>query len=145
MASDEAAAPPSSPRRRLLPLAILLAGGVLLAYFASSGPRDQHLRLVLGDAAPGVSALSVQYAATKSGEVAREVRLTYGADGGGAAAPRVVALEPRLPDGDYRLRIDVDTREGRRTTERQVTLGGGTTSVDLSGLLVDKADKRTTP
>ena len=51
-------------------------------------------------------------------------------------APRVVSHEPQLADGEYRLRIDLDTREGRRTVERRVTLGGGTTQVDLAGLLL---------
>jgi hypothetical protein len=124
--------PSSAPRRRLLPLAILAAGGLVAAYFLGTGPREQHVRLVLGGAASAVTALSVQYT-SPAGEALRDVRLTFPE----GRAPRVVALDPRLPDGDVRLRIDVDTREGRRTTERQVTLGGGTTSVNL--------DDRTAP
>ncbi len=47
----------------------------------------------------------------------------------------MAAHDPELADGDYRLLIDVDTREGRRSLESRVTLGGGTTQVDLVGLL----------
>jgi hypothetical protein len=113
-------------RRRFIGLAILLAGGLLIAYFAQRTPKDQHLRIVLGDKAPSVTAVSIQYE-TPEGEVLRDVQMTYEA----GTAPRSVSLEPRLPDGDYRLKIDVDTREGRRAGERRVTLGGGTTSVEI--------------
>jgi hypothetical protein len=99
---------------------------LLAAYLLGTGPREQHVRLVLGAAAPTVTAVSVQYS-TPAGEALRDVRLTFPE----GAAPRIVALDPRLPNGEVRLRIDVDTREGRRTTERQVTLGGGSTSVNL--------------
>jgi hypothetical protein len=114
------------PRRRLIGLAILLAGVSLIAYLGSRTPKEQHLRVVLGDKAPTVTGLSVQYD-TPDGEPMREVRMTYES----GRAPRVVSLEPKLPDGDYRLRIDVDTREGRRQAERRVTLSGGTTSVEI--------------
>jgi hypothetical protein len=134
----EVARPLASPRRRILPLVLLLGGGLVAAYLASTGPREQHVRLVLGSAAGSVTALAVQYVAS-DGDVAREARMAWEP----ARAPRVVALEPELPDGDYRLRIDVDTREGRRSTERRVTLGGGTTQVDLTGVLShDDHDER---
>lgn len=116
-----------SPRhRRIVGLAILMGGGALVAYFASRTPRDQRVRIVLGDRAPTVTALFVEYD-SPDGEALREARMTYEL----GKAPRVVSLEPRLPDGDYRLKIDVDTREGRRQGERRVTLGGGTTSVEM--------------
>lgn len=129
------APPAASPARRSIlrrraPLLILLAGGALAAYLASRGPRTQHVRFVLGAAASEVTMLEVQYV-DPEGDVARQARLTFDA----GAAPRVVPHEPELPDGDYRLRIEVDAREGRRAVERQVTLSGGTTSVDLAGAL----------
>jgi hypothetical protein len=144
-APEPAAPARRSPRRRLLPLALLVAGGAAAAYLASSGPRTQHLRLVLGDGAARVDGVTVQYV-TPAGEAMRESRLTFEP----ARAPRVVALDPELPDGDYRLEIDLDTREGRRSTERRVTLGGGSTSVDLAGVLRDatrdeRDEKRTPP
>src|SRR4029078_838809 len=98
-------------------------------YVASKAPRDQHVTYVLGALADRVIALEVQYVAA-DGDVARDTRLAFEP----GQAPRVVSHEPKLPDGDYRLRIDLDTREGRRSTERRVTLGGGTTQVDLSEL-----------
>ena len=113
-------------RRRLLGLAILVVGVALIPYFASRSPKDQHLRIVLGDRATTVTALSVEYL-NDQGDSMREVRMTYEE----GKAPRVVSLEPRLPDGDYRLKIEADTREGRRQGERRVTLGGGTTSVEM--------------
>lgn len=117
---------PPRPRRLLLRLLILAAGLLVLVYFTQQAPHDQHVRLVLGDKAGEVTAVELSYA-TPQGEVMREARMAF--DRGGA--PRVVSHDPKLPDGDYSLRIEVDTREGRRSTERRVTLGGGTTQVAL--------------
>jgi hypothetical protein len=117
-----------------LPLAVLGAGALIAAYVGGRAPRDQHVRLVLGAEADTVTGLQLEYVGA-DGEVARDLRMTFAS----AAAPRVIAHEPKLEDGDYRLRIDLDTREGRRTAERRVTLGGGTTQVNLAGLLSDRA------
>lgn len=145
MATDESTAPdaPDDPRapaadeapvrprrRRLLPFAVLAAGGLTAAYLGSKAPRDQHVKLVLGPGAATVTGLEVQYLAA-DGDVARDTRMTFEP----GAAPRIVAHEPQLADGEYRLRIDLDTREGRRSVERRVTLGGGTTQVDLAGVV----------
>lgn len=119
-----------APRRRVLPLAILAAGGILAAVLASKGPREQHVRFVLGARAGDVTALEVQYLG-EAGEVAREAHLAFEP----GRAPRVVAHEPTLPDGAYALRLALDTRAGRRSVEREVTLRAGTTSVDLSRVL----------
>lgn len=123
-------------RRRLAPLAVLVAGVGLAVYLGGKAPKPQHVRLVLGAGAPKVTGVAVQYVAP-DGDVARESRLTFEP----GSAPRVVALEPELADGDYRLRIDLDLREGRRSSERSVTLGGGTTSVDLAGVISDERTK----
>lgn len=110
---------------------MVLAGGALLAaYITSKSPRDQHLRLVLGPGAEQVTQVEIQYVAA-DGDVARDARMTFEP----GRAPRIVSHEPQLADGDYRLRIELDTREGRRLVERRVTLGGGTTQVDLAGTL----------
>jgi hypothetical protein len=132
---DEAAAPTAaaerSPRRRRLVSLGFLGFGLAVAFYLSqASPHEQHVRFVLGAAAADVSALEVQYVAD-DGEVARVTRMTF--DRG--RAPRVVAHDPELPDGDYRLQIEVGTTEGRRAAERRVTLSGGTTSVDLAGVL----------
>jgi hypothetical protein len=125
------ALPPKAtrPRRRLLPFAVLAAGGLVAAYLASRSPRDQHVKLVLGAGADQVTGLEVQYVAD-DGDTARDVRMAFPA----GQAPRVVSHEPKLADGDYSLRIALDTREGRRAVERRVTLGGGTTQVDLASV-----------
>ena len=121
-------APPArAPKRRILPIAVLAAGAMLAAYLSSKSPHEQHVSLVLGDRAPGVTGLELQYL-TDDGEAARVARFTFEP----GKAPRVVSHQPELADGDYRLRIDLDAREGRRTVERRVRLGGGTTQVDVA-------------
>lgn len=121
---------PSPVRSRFAKLGFLVFGLAVAAYLGMRGPREQHLRLVLGDAAPDVTGLEIQYI-YEDGEVAREARLSYP----GGTAPRVVSHEPQLPDGTYRLRVDVATRDRRVPVERSVTLGGGSTQVDLSQAL----------
>ncbi|MBX3189888.1 MAG: hypothetical protein KF819_22875 [Labilithrix sp.] len=124
--ASEAGARPWTPRRLLFRFLILAAGLAIFFYFSQKSPREQHVRIVLGPGAPEVTAVELQYVADD--EIMREARMTYEA----GRAPRVVAHDPQLPDGEYRLKIDVDTREGRRAVERRVTLGGGTTQVDLA-------------
>ncbi|MDB4942756.1 MAG: hypothetical protein JWP97_2290 [Labilithrix sp.] len=135
--SETVRAEPASPapvpvrgRRSLLKFLLLALGLLVALYFAGTQPKDQHLRLVLGDRSGDVTAIALQYLGT-DGEAARAAELRF--DPG--TAPRIVSHEPKLSDGDYTLRIDLDTREGRRSTERRVTLGGGTTQVDLTSLL----------
>ena len=113
-----------------MPFAVLAAGGLAAVYVASKSPRDQHVTFVLGASADRVTELEVQYFAA-DGDLARDTRMGFEP----GKAPRVVSHEPKLPDGDYGLRIDVDTREGRRSVERRVTLGGGTTQVDLAAVV----------
>jgi hypothetical protein len=114
------------PQRRRLSLAILVLGATAVLLLEPKLPREQHVRFVLGDAAPGITELEVQYLGS-GGEVARETRLGFEP----GRAPRIVAHDPSLADGPYQLRIEVGAREGRRSVERQVTLSGGTTQVDL--------------
>lgn len=130
-------------RRRLASLAVLAAGGLVAAYLASQGPREQHVRVVLGSAAPEVTEVGMQYIA-EGGELAREAQFAY-AHG---AAPRIVAHHPKLPNGEYRLHIDVDARGGRRAIQRRVTLEGGSTQIDVSSALEqddESAATRATP
>jgi hypothetical protein len=128
---NETAAARRSPRRRRITSLAFLAFGLAVAFYLSkAGPHEQHVRFVLGGAAPAVTQLEIEYVA-EDFEVAREARMTF-TEG---AAPRVVPHDPELPDGSYVLRIGVGTTEGRRAVERRVTLSGGTTSVDLAGVL----------
>lgn len=128
---NSAGGSPRPVRSRLAKLGFLLFGLAVAAYLGMRGPHEQHVRLVLGDAAPEVTGLEIQYV-DSDGEVAREARLSYPA----GSAPRVVSHEPELPDGTYRLKVDVATRERRVPVERSVTLGGGSTQVDLSQALL---------
>jgi hypothetical protein len=131
---------PVRPRRKLLPFAVLAGGALIAAYLGSKSPRDQHLRLVLGPDADHVTGLEVQYV-TADGDVARDARMTFPP----GQTPRIVSHEPQLADGDYRVRIELDTREGRRSVERRVTLGGGTTQVDLAGVVSSPPASETPP
>jgi hypothetical protein len=132
VATDEAPAPTKGPgRSRYAALGFLAIGIAVTAYLSKTGPHEQHVRFVLGDAAMAVTGLEVQYV-DKDGDVAREARLSYAA----GTAPRVVPHEPELPDGAYKLKVDVTTRERRVSVERSVTLSGGSTQVDLAAALL---------
>jgi hypothetical protein len=120
--------------------AVLAAGLAGALYVGTLAPKTQHVRVVLGDGAGQVSGVRLAYV-RKDGEALRETEFRY-AQG---SAPRIVAHEPDLPDGDYILKIDLDAREGRRTVERRVTLGGGSTQIDVSRALVREADKPEKP
>ena len=123
-------------RRTALRFVFLVLGALIAVYLGSQGPREQHVRIVLGPAASDVVEVGIQYVAT-DGEVAREAQFSYAK----GAAPRVVSHEPRLPNGEYGLRIEVDAQGGRRAIQRQVTLGGGSTQVDVSSALVQKRNE----
>ena len=128
--APEAAAKPSWRRGRLARLFFLVFGLLVALYLGTQGPQEQHVRVVLGPAAADVTTVDLQYVA-KDGDIAREAHFNYPK----GAAPRVVAHEPQLPNGEYRLQIDLDTIDGRRAIQRQVTLGGGSTQVDVSSAL----------
>jgi len=125
-------------RRRIGRFVLLAAGLGAAFYLGTLAPKTQHVRVVLGDGAPLVTGVTLAYLA-ENGEALREAELHWAL----GSAPRVVAHEPELPNGEVRLRIDLDAREGRRTVERRVTLGGGSTQVDVSRALVrdDKPEK----
>lgn len=135
MGSDAESATPASPppanrRRTVTRLAFLAFGLGVALYLGTQGPQEQHVRIVLGVAAPDVTAMDLRYLGGE-GELLREVHFTYP----DAPPSRVVSHEPKLPNGEYQLQIDVQTRRGRRDIQRQVTLGGGSTQVDVSSAL----------
>jgi hypothetical protein len=129
-AESVAAGPPPARRRTLSRLIFLVCGLLVALYLGTQGPQEQHVRVVLGAAAPEVTEVGVQYI-SKGGDVAREAHFSFPK----GAAPRVVPHEAQLPNGDYRLQIEIDARDVRRTIQRQVTLGGGSTQIDVSSAL----------
>lgn len=117
-------------RSRVAKVGFLLAGIGAVAFLKMRGPHEQHVRFMLGDAAGDVTGLEIQYV-DADGDVAREARLAYPA----GQAPRVVPHEPELPDGAYKVKVDVSTRERRVSVERSVTLSGGSTQIELAAAL----------
>lgn len=122
-------------RKRLLRLLSLLAlAGSLAAAvpLTQHWPKEQTVHYVLGDAAPRVRELDARWAEGRGGaddEWSREATFRYGA----GQAPRVVTHQPRMPDGDYTVEIDLVSDSDRSTVTKHVTLSGGSTSIDLAG------------
>ena len=114
-------------RRRIGSLVFLAFGVGVALYLGQTGPQEQHVNVVLGAAAPQVTAVGLQYVAS-GGDIANETRFQYAP----GAAPRVVAHAPKLPRGDYDLKVEIGTPDGGRSVERRVTLHGGSTQVDVS-------------
>lgn len=125
----------ATPRRgRRAALYVLLAAA-LAVYFVLSPrwPKDQVFHLVLGNASPQITEVRVRYGEAK-GSVAedwtREASFRYALN----SAPRVITHEPRLPDGDYVVEIDLVSPSGETTVRRRVTFASGTTtSIDVAG------------
>ncbi len=128
--------PQSIRRRARSPFSwlVLLAFVGVAFYVSGKAPKEQHVRFVLGAAAPSVTRLTCDYEAadqvtpTGAEGVARAAEFTY--DHGDA--PRIVAHDPELVPGDYVLRIRVFSKDGQNTLERRVTFLSGTVSVDLA-------------
>jgi hypothetical protein len=125
-------------RHRVVRLALLAAALALAVLFAGRLPKDHTVHYVLGDAAPYVEELDArwarQHAPASSGDPAagedwtREVSFRYAP----GRAPRVVTHEPRLPDGDYTVEIEIVANSERKLVRRQVALGGGVAQIDLA-------------
>ena len=118
-------------RRRLAFLVMLAAGAALYFTLAPRWPKDQTLHVVLGDAAPRVTEVALRYHegdAPPAEDWTREASFRYALN----SAPRVITHEPRLPDGDYVVEIDLVSPSGRATVRRRVALQGGTASIDVS-------------
>lgn len=121
-------------RRRLGQLMAVAAAVLLVRLAAGHWPKDQTVRYVLGDQAPYVQELRARWEPgdAKTDDWTREVTFRY-AQG---EAPRIVTHEPRLPDGDYVVEIDIIGRsmspQDHSVLRRRVELKGGVTSIDLS-------------
>jgi hypothetical protein len=117
-------------RRGLLLLPLL---GGLSAFFVlgARAPRDQTVEIVLGASAPLVEDVEVRYAEPASPDATRDRIASFHFARG--AAPRVVHHEPHVPDGTYRLTLELSSGGQRASVDRTITLrGGGSTSVDVS-------------
>ncbi len=138
--------------RRAGGFCIALVGLLMAARLAPRSPRQQTVHYVLGDAATRVDEIEARWApvnalATGSSappvtgessgdDWARDAHFPYAR----GQAPRVVTHGPRLPDGDYRVEIEIAGRsdsgapasEQRAVVRRQVTLNGGVTSIELA-------------
>jgi hypothetical protein len=117
----------------------LVVGGTLLRH----APRDQVVHYVLGDSAVHVQEVDARWREMADGprksalndpgdhqtdDWTRTASFRYAP----GKAPRVVTHEPRLPNGDYMVEIEI-IGEGRQSiVRREVTLSGGATSIDLA-------------
>lgn len=146
--------------RRKASLLVIAAGAGAFLLFGPKLPRDQSVRILLGDRAPIVRELVLRYepAGDASGagksaskwprwtqalgcdqarqgeqaELTGELlrEVSFRYPNGGA--PRLVHHEARLADGDYVLEMEVVTDQHRTSVKRTVGLLGGTTTIDLS-------------
>jgi hypothetical protein len=111
---------------------LFLAAALALALlFGRRWPKDQTVHYVLGNSATRVEEVDARWSGDAQGgdEWAREVSFRYRA----GRAPRVVTHEPRLPDGDYTVEIElVAADSGHAFVRRHVALSGGVTSIDVS-------------
>jgi hypothetical protein len=122
-------------RKRAARLVLLAAGlgvAALLARGELKVPHDQTVRYVLGDEAPRVQELEARWAAPgavhqpEDWTRAATFRYVLG------QAPRVITHEPKLPNGDYDVQIEIVASDATRVVDRHVQLSGGTTSIDLA-------------
>ncbi len=117
---------------RAVPLVLTLAAFAVVAIIGPKWPRDQSVRVDLGDAASRVREVRFVYADEKSAadaeEWGRAAQFRYP-----SGAPRIVHHDLRIADGDYVVEIEIATDRARTTQRRNVHLGGGATSIDLAG------------
>lgn len=139
-AEDEARADEAASHEKVAPAPVvapklgrrpaLLVAGVGLALFALLGPklpRDQRLRVPLGDARPKVREARIAWATT-DGEPLREASFSFPP----GQAPEALIHELRLPDGDYDVDVEIVLMEGRTASRKRVTVSGATTTLDVS-------------
>ena len=130
-------------KKRLVRMLVLAAVLMVALVFARQWPKDQTVHYVLGDSAPLVTQVDARWApgteATDE-DWTREASFRYAP----GKAPRIVTHEPRLPDGDYTVEIEIVAasvlNDGTHAPEKNdvkvrkhVTLSGGATSIELGG------------
>jgi hypothetical protein len=115
---------------------LVLAGVLMVAlYFARQWPKDQTVHYVLGDAATRVEEVDARWAPgiAATEDWTREASFRYAP----GKAPRIVTHEPRLPDGDYTVEIEIVAanlahEKDSVVVRKHVVLGGGATSIQLA-------------
>ncbi|MGD0527982.1 MAG: hypothetical protein ABSE49_22805 [Polyangiaceae bacterium] len=128
-------------RKRLARMLALSAVLLIGLYFAREWPKDQTVHYVLGDSAPRVEEVDARWAPgiAATADWTREASFRYPP----GKAPRVVTHEPRLPDGDYTVEIEIvasaangtgDTPQQKNevVVRKHVVLHGGATSIELA-------------
>jgi hypothetical protein len=126
-------------KKRLARMIALSAVLLIGLYFAREWPKDQTVHYVLGDSAPRVEEVDARWAPgiAATADWTREASFRYPP----GKAPRVVTHEPRLPDGDYTVEIeivvasanhDAPAQKNEVVVRKHVVLGGGATSIDLA-------------
>lgn len=112
--------------------ALLLVAALLLAMLLARGwPKDQTVHYVLGDAAPRVEEVDARWAdGNHRGDESWMREATFRFAPGDA--PRVVTHEPRLPNGDYTVEVEIAASHATNVVTRHVRLEGGATSMNLS-------------
>ena len=125
-------------KRRLVRMLLLSAVLLIGLYFARQWPKDQTVHYVLGDAATRVEEVDAKWAPgiAATEDWSREATFRYPP----GKAPRIVTHEPRLPDGDYTVEIEIvaaNTAHERNevVVRKHVVLAGGATSIELGDLV----------
>jgi hypothetical protein len=136
-----AAEPTPTRRRARSPFTwlVLLAFAGVAFYLSGKAPKEQHVRFVLGAAAPRLTRLACDYEGPEGASRTAEFTFDHG------EAPRVIAHDPELVPGDYILHLRVFSKDGQNTLERRVTLSSNTVSVDLADTVPTPASSTPTP
>ncbi len=126
--------------RRLAPLALFVPALAAGATLGPRWPQDQTVRYELGDAASRVEEIDARWAPRgrsggpspdADGDWSREATFRYAP----GRAPRIVSHTPRLANGEYSVEIALRAAGATQVLRRQVTLAGGTTTIDLTRVI----------
>jgi hypothetical protein len=125
-------------KKRLVRMLVLSAVLLVALYFARQWPKDQTVHYILGDAANRVEEVDAKWAPgiAATEDWMREATFRYPP----GKAPRIVTHEPRLPDGDYTVEIEIVAsnvahEKNEVVVRKHVILGGGATSIELADLV----------
>lgn len=117
-------------RKRLTQLVLVIAAFGVFYVLSRHWPKDQVVHFALGDAAPRVDELRIGYGeGNHPTEWTRSAELRYAK----GRAPRIATHEPRLPDGNYTVEVEIDAAGQSATVTRHVHLeANGSTTIDLA-------------